>query len=489
MKEKITLNEDQLKLINEIKNIEERTEPLKIVFSGSAGTGKTTTIISALELLQNKKCKTIILTPTHQSGIVVKKMLLENNMECPVNTIHSYFEIKPEINDKGRKVFIPKLKEIDIEEDVFIIDESSMIDDSLFNIIIKNLIGKHLVFVGDKYQLPPVGLNFSPVFSNDERIKKFKKINLEKVQRTKNDGVKRFEQLRNFIKEFEEENKKRTFSEIYDLLSYFNLFNESEFAKYFNLFIEERFKNKKRAINGSFTNNFVNYYNLHFRNFDEEIEDKVEKYSKGDRLILNDSYNFLCFGNKDKIIPENYFFSASNILKNGEEVRVKEAHRKQLQIDKVFDLKRVYNIICNDRLKECQLNFPVLTDKLNQRKLLLDVWQIESEDKKIFLTTDSEETNAFIQELFELAKLYNFKEKNKGKRKQFWKIIYSLSEKIIKCNYSYASTIHKLQGQTVDEIFIDMRDFTQLYDKDYNLFLRLLYVAITRTSNKVFILK
>ena len=38
------------------------------------------------------------------------------------------------------------------------------------------------------------------------------------------------------------------------------------------------------------------------------------------------------------------------------------------------------------------------------------------------------------------------------------------------------------------EIFLDIRDFIPRFNTDYNLFLRLLYVGITRTRNNVYIL-
>ena len=119
----------------------------------------------------------------------------------------------------------------------------------------------------------------------------------------------------------------------------------------------------------------------------------------------------------------------------------------------------------------------------------LNVTLIETDKNKLFLTTTNEETKKFIEELFELAKEYTLIELNKNKKKKFWKLVYSISDKIIDVNYAYASTIHKLQGQTLDEIFLDIRDFAHLYEYDYNLFLRLLYVGITRTKNNVYILK
>ena len=479
---KIVLNDDQKKLLEVIDTIEETNivDPqnlLKIIFTGSAGTGKTTTIVEAIKKIKEKKLKLMILTPTHQAGIVIQKMLKENNITQDVNTIHSYFEISPELTDLGERKFIPKLKDIDISEDIFIIDEASMINTDILNIILKSLKLKHIIFIGDKYQLPPVKEAYSPVFNLHN--KGYQVISLEKIMRTEK-NLESFQKLRTLIKRFEEEEYKASIEEIYDILKVFNLFEEAEFATLFNTFVEERFKNNKYVKIGSFTNNFVDYYNLHFRNFDDEVEDKNEVYSKGDKLILNNPYNYLMFDSKDTL-NDRFFFAAPNILKNGEEIKIKEAKDLEYELDKIFEIKRVYNSV-KDKSK-----FIVLPDLLKKFKLKITL--IKTENDKLFVTTKEEETRQAIQELFELAKEYTFIEKNKNKRKKFWALIYSISDKIIDANYAYASTIHKLQGQTLDEVFLDVRDFMHLYKYDYNLFLRLLYVGITRTSNQVFILK
>jgi len=475
------LNEDQKKLINEIDKIQDpkQTEFLKIIFTGSAGTGKTTTIIEAIKRIKAKNLKLMILTPTHQSGIVIQKMLEKNEIKQEVQTIHSYFDITPEITDKGERKFIPRIKDIEINEDIFIIDEASMINKELLDIILNKLKLKHLIFIGDKYQLPPVKEQYSPVFALP-----YKTITLEKIMRT-DKNLETFEKVRNLIKKYETENYKASIEELYEILKVFNLYNEREFNELFMKFIEERFKNNKKVKIGSFTNNFVDYYNLHFRNYDNEIENKKDLFSKDDKLILNNPYNYLLFNSED-YLNEHFFFAAPNILKNGEEIKVKEVKDIEFKLNKIFDIKEVFEKV---KSKTPENEFIVINDKLKSFEINLKVTLIETTDKRLFLTTTNEETKRFLDELFKLAKSYTLIQKNKSKRKSFWKTVYSISDKIINVNYAYASTIHKLQGQTLDEVFLDIRDFMHLYDYDYNLFLRLIYVGITRTSNDVFILK
>ena len=73
----------------------------------------------------------------------------------------------------------------------------------------------------------------------------------------------------------------------------------------------------------------------------------------------------------------------------------------------------------------------------------------------------------------------------------WWAIVGDQFQAFIKFNY--ASTIHKLQGSTYETVFIDIRKMMNLYkysDKASPEFLyRLLYVAVTRASRDIVILR
>lgn len=75
---------------------------------------------------------------------------------------------------------------------------------------------------------------------------------------------------------------------------------------------------------------------------------------------------------------------------------------------------------------------------------------------------------------------------------EYWRV----KDKMIRLKHIYASTIHKAQGQTIDEVFIDVTDInaqTKIKPNSYNgyrrpmdfdTFYRLLYVAISRMRIK-----
>lgn len=73
----------------------------------------------------------------------------------------------------------------------------------------------------------------------------------------------------------------------------------------------------------------------------------------------------------------------------------------------------------------------------------------------------------------------------RSKDRGAWLIYYELVELFLEVKYHYAMTIHKSQGSSYSNIWIDCTNLG--YVKD-DMFLRLFYVAATRAKNKVHIL-
>ena len=118
------------------------------ILTGGPGTGKTLTINAVIRYIINNEPDAIIklCAPT---GRAAKRMSELTGMEA--FTIHRMLKIGP-----GN---IQMSEEEDFEADYVIVDESSMIDQSLFHILITAIYnaGASILLVGDKDQLPPVG--------------------------------------------------------------------------------------------------------------------------------------------------------------------------------------------------------------------------------------------------------------------------------------------------------------------------------------------
>lgn len=133
------------------------------VISGGAGTGKTTvvkSIISGIEKAHGAGTSFLLLAPT---GKAADRLRERSGKEA--KTIHSFLAERNWMNDN----FTYK-REGGVQEEnvrIFIIDESSMIDQALmatlFRAINWNTV-QRIIFVGDPNQLPPIG--YAKVFAD-----------------------------------------------------------------------------------------------------------------------------------------------------------------------------------------------------------------------------------------------------------------------------------------------------------------------------------
>jgi exodeoxyribonuclease V alpha subunit len=116
------------------------------VLTGGPGTGKTTTVRTAIDLLERFKCRYALCSPT---GRAAKR--LSEATGRPAKTIHRMLGFVP-----GEGFKYNQGNPLDV--DMLIVDEASMLDLLLANHLIKALQpGTHLLLVGDVDQLPSVG--------------------------------------------------------------------------------------------------------------------------------------------------------------------------------------------------------------------------------------------------------------------------------------------------------------------------------------------
>jgi hypothetical protein len=80
-------------------------------------------------------------------------------------------------------------------------------------------------------------------------------------------------------------------------------------------------------------------------------------------------------------------------------------------------------------------------------------------------------------------------ETNPLKKREYWKEYFKFLNKYANVKYNFASTIHKLQGSTYTDMFFDIRGLDRFYKYDPDNILRLVYVAVTRASDNLYILK
>lgn len=142
LQEKIGIEYDEI----QAQGIQQAVNAKVMVLTGGPGTGKTTTTLGIIRVLQIMGLRILLAAPT---GRAAKRMTETTGMEA--KTIHRLLEFKP---PEGYQ----KNENSPLDGDVLIVDESSMIDIILMNSLLK-AIPPHmkLILVGDIDQLPSVG--------------------------------------------------------------------------------------------------------------------------------------------------------------------------------------------------------------------------------------------------------------------------------------------------------------------------------------------
>lgn len=148
----------ELEASQKIKYAERQKETLHlaldnqiVVITGGPGTGKTTIIKAILTMFDKLNIKTVLTAPT---GRAAKRMSELTGRDA--STIHRLLEAK--FDEDGDRVVFTKNEDDQLDCGAVILDESSMVDISLMDALLKAMpIDARLVMVGDADQLPSVG--------------------------------------------------------------------------------------------------------------------------------------------------------------------------------------------------------------------------------------------------------------------------------------------------------------------------------------------
>lgn len=122
-----------------------------MILTGGPGTGKTTVIKAMISIFRSLGMEIALAAPT---GRAAKRMSEATSFEA--KTIHRLLCMEYTGEEEGGRFLKDERDRLD--EDVFIIDESSMIDILLMEAFLKAVKpGARVIFIGDADQLPPVG--------------------------------------------------------------------------------------------------------------------------------------------------------------------------------------------------------------------------------------------------------------------------------------------------------------------------------------------
>lgn len=566
--------QQQDSLIQLDKFINSKTDKL-FLLEGFAGTGKTTVITHLFGSRKFKKDIAFAAT-TNKAVSVIQSMFKHKYEHVDFKTIHKLCKIKRKITNDGDISYnlnecpehFKKNQRTIFHYDIIIIDECSMISANILTLIVgysKRIKGK-IIFVGDRYQLPPVNEDMSDVF----KLPLSKSI-LSTVVRCNDSIIKFASRIRNSIDTGANISTKGCKSD------YFKTFKKS------NLWLEDFLTNFDTAKNNillAYTNSRCNEINKYIRNAiygalatQEYIQNEVivfnTYYSEKSISLypINESENtFIVSPPEDSAAIEDdsenkgiFYTSHKGIVKNCKEINLllpsfpleslfnlskkldfkfkphapetyDPDHDCPICFDKIKDKKSIEtdcgHIFCqtciktwmeqNNQCPYCRMvitpsetlvvkddamlgelitNFKKLTNNVSYR-----VWHMYIESPTmsgVVYTPIKQERERFEKSVQEIKDaIHKIKDHivktakdNKYTAKQefvvtrLWEYFYySYIDIFADISYGYCITIHKSQGSTFHDVYIDSNNIMSFKNKDT---LNCLYTAVTRSSNAV----
>lgn len=449
--------------------------PTKKVFtlSGAAGTGKTFIIRYFLDnIVKHSVCVT---APTHKAVRVIEGMTGRKG-----RTLQSLHGLRPNVNLDTFNIDNVKfdlLGEPQIKNYyLVIIDEGSMINSHLYdlNLLRAKQYTVKIIFIGDKFQLPPVKERISKCFTNNEGYELTEIVRQEK----NNPLIKLLTVVRNDVKcasnlflTYLKDNK----SDIVNDVGY-EVVNEIEFkTRIHDIFNNKEFeKNVDFVRFTSWTNADIKKWNKYIR--DDLLNKPTEVISKDDLFtgystIVDDYFKPIIVNSDDYIVDDleirksDYGFKVYYVV-------LKSLGSLSMSIvnivdhtDKTFSI--YYNYLNN-------LHFNAIYSVAHEKGKR---WREYYDFKNRYLS------------------LIDFNLFNKGDIKVRGKVTKDL-------DYGYGLTTHKSQGSTYSNVFINLKNIIY-YERDNKLIPisnnnnnpyaiefrnKLTYVALSRASKKAIIL-
>lgn len=434
----------QILLVNALAAFTENRERRDIfVLNGYAGTGKTSVIGAYVKTMREMGRNVVVLAPTGRAAKVAAHF-----SEGPASTIHKRI-FRADSNTPDFRYFaMPNLD----KDTIFIADEASLITDNPYSgeSLLQQLAGHvyggercNLILVGDTAQLPPVGQTDSPAM-NPERLRS---MGLNPYMFTLDVPVRQAKEsgiliIADIVRKAGEELPEtpptldiRRFDDVEAISS-------ADLEEYISNSWSEVGIEETLIITRS--NKRANRFNQAIRNRILMAESPIER---GDRIVIS---------------KNDYFWSKKNklpqFLANGETAIV----------DYVGATEKMYGRYFTDVELTLPSDGSKLDAKLHLRSLVCDGPSLSRD---------------------EMNRFYNhvLAEQEGG----------SLSEKIkaatadpyfnsLQAKYGYCVTCHKAQGGQWRHVYIDMGNIA-VEDMGED-FYRWLYTALTRATEKVFLI-
>ena len=445
---------------------------------GAAGTGKTTMMVKVLETLLDQGKSIVFCSPTHQALGVIRETLKTNFIDFTevneeymlgdskliIKTLASFLGIKMQRDlENGTESFVPDPRAPQICADVLAVDEASMISKDQLKILLQKLHVniRCILFIGDEVQLD------SPA-DNNESNGVFgipQKYALEEVvrQAAGNTILQLAWELRGYILSGKCDlppslllSPQRTNDNIIILK------NQIEFINHY-------FSNENENILfATYTNRITNEYNDYVRQMKISGQGgkplDIDIDGNGRNIITSwDEYREYFVG-EDLVVLEPNQKNDTVIHQTGEKIKI------QLLSEKIHSL--FISVQTDELMGEPELH-----------EFKVRYWEIFDTNLKRINVIFKEDTEIY-NEILRLLSV----EAKKSKQKHAWSKYWTFKEKFTRVNRVFAFTLHKLQGSTCTDIYVDVRDLDKFWQRMRIGVYKLIYIALTRPKNRVIFL-
>lgn len=412
---------------------------------GPAGTGKTTELHHYVQYCIDHEIPYVVCAYTHKACKVLAGKLPEG---ARIQTLHSFLCKRPGVNTNATKLkhidTTSQHSKPDTEPRVMFLDEYSMVGE-------KDELGIRLeqdpnytgipelkvVWVGDLNQLGPVG-DKQTVSPKGDYIRTLTKI-------WRNDNPLQ-EPLNALISYIQKEAKPAA------------LPGNSHFIRGKDLVAEYKANDVEDKILLAYTNQRVEYLN-------REIKGRAEPQD-GDILF--------CPTNRQTYIFKSYVTNPEAIMKCSGEVLLANSKYKTLE-----------------GLMKMDVDFAEVINEEGETEVLACVfghYQYKCETDA--LKREAAESNMVIEKKnpgFKAAAWAKFNPQtvDARRRSKTWREFLSFDECVHCLDFPFAMTVHKSQGSTYHTVFLDTDDLASCANRNFDQYLKLTYVGISRASDMV----
>lgn len=484
------LNEGQREAFDNLVNFVLTDTNTFGVLTGPAGTGKSYLIeVLVQHFVTTLKLKVAITGTTNRSVKILKRKTTVKSSRVVYSTLHKLLGIRIAWDDNGNEYFASEFGEENKinDYDVIIIDESSQMDNKLFELVNPWAQKKKIIFCGDKYQTPPVKHKEAiPILPEKQEEYNMAVSNLTKVQRqSEGSSIISLSQLiiHNIYSPVLPIVRENT-----DDITYFNQTQGVEIMdKLKEIFVNDAFKaNADYAKVCCWMNATVAKMNYKIRAllFPTEEGEILPKIMIGEKLVADNPI-------LDVVNTKFRNDSKSILFNTSDEFEVKSYEIKEFEY-------MLTKVVTKPKLVGPPgLQTIMQVPSMETEKVMLKYYNAVvsyTEDNIHFvdhvIKIIHEDAEALLKRTLLVITTNAKKEKNREVKNSYWAEKRNLEGEFANVIYNYAITVHKAQGGTYNncvvlEVDIMKNNFTHNSPYERN---RIFNTAITRPSEQLYII-